>query len=382
MVPGVRRNRQALVATGLTAIVVVLILYLFRGAFIPFIFGGILAYMFHPVVKAVEGLMPWRRRRPGLSRTIAILIICGNFLGVVAGVLAIVIPPALGEGRDFIASAPEFYSRARATVERWNQEYATRVPEDVRNTFEDALTNFGNAVMRQVEAALKGTIGTLSSAFGFFIGLAIIPVFLYYLLKDREALAEGVSATFPAAIRPHALSILDIVNRVLGAYVRAQLLLGLVVGTMVFLGLFFLRIKFSVLLAIIAGFTEFIPIIGPLLGAIPGILVTLATSPEKTIWVVLVYVGVQQLENSLLVPRIQGQSLNIHPIVVMVVIVVGSQIAGLWGIIVGPPLAATAIAVVKYFRQEWDREMPPLEAVYPIKPGVPAEGVASEDDDP
>lgn len=382
MTPEVRHNRRALVATGLIAIVVVLILYLFRGAFIPFIFGGILAYMLHPVVKVVEGVMPWRVRRPGLTRTIAILIIYGIFLGVVAGVLAIVIPPALREGRDFITSAPEFYSQARATLEKWNVEYTTRVPEDVRKTIDDALANVGNAIKGQVEGAFKGTIGTLTNAFSLFIGLAIVPVFLYYLLKDREILAEGVSATFPATIRPHALSILDIVNRVLGAYVRAQLLLGLVVGLVVFVILTLLGIKFAVLLAIIAGFTELIPIIGPWLGAIPGILVTLATAPEKTIWVVLGYVGVQILEGSLLVPRIQGQSLNIHPIVVMLVIVVGSQIAGLWGIIVGPPLAATAIAVIKYFSKEWDREMPTPETEYGVKPGVPAERVASDDNDP
>jgi predicted PurR-regulated permease PerM len=373
LTPYIRGNRRALVATGLAIILVLLLLYWFRGALLPFLLGAILAYILLPIVKALEGVLPWGERRPALRRTSAILILYAIALLSLGVALALLVPIIFQEVKDFIQSVPDLYSQARARLEGLNQDYVRTVPEEIRQRVDQALANAGNFLLGRWQGALTRTVTTLTNAFSLLIGLAILPVFLYYLLKDREGLLAGVSAALPGAIRPHALNVLAIANRVLGAYVRAQLLLGLVVGIVVFLGLFFLGIQFALLLGIIAGFTELIPIIGPWLGALAGILVTLATTPEKILWVVPLYIGVQVLQNTLLVPRIQGQALNIHPIVVMVVLIIGGQLAGLWGVILGPPLVATAIAVIKYFGQEWSRQMPPEGPKEPV--GV----VAAED---
>ena len=110
-------------------------------------------------------------------------------------------------------------------------------------------------------------------------------------------------------------------------------------------------------LGIIAGVSELIPIVGPLIGGAAGILVTLATAPEKVVWVALLYLGVQLVENALLVPRVHAGTLNLHPIAVIVVIIVGGHFFGFWGIIFGPPLVSMAKDVVKYLAHEWD--LPP-----------------------
>lgn len=102
-----------------------------------------------------------------------------------------------------------------------------------------------------------------------------------------------------------------------------------------------------------AGFSELIPIVGPIIGAIPGILVTLATDPEKIIWVILMYLIIQLLENSLMVPRIQSQALKVHPVVIMLALVVGSEFAGLYGLILGPPIVAVIKEVV-YYLKKWN----------------------------
>ena len=127
----------------------------------------------------------------------------------------------------------------------------------------------------------------------------------------------------------------------------------MVVGVVVFIGLWLLGVPFALVLGLVAGITELIPVIGPWLGAIPGLLVVLATAPEKFIWVALLYLGVQLLENSLLVPRIQGESLNLHPVMVLAALIVGSEVAGLWGMILGPPLAAAGRGVLLYFLDVW-----------------------------
>jgi predicted PurR-regulated permease PerM len=109
------------------------------------------------------------------------------------------------------------------------------------------------------------------------------------------------------------------------------------------------------LLGVAAGMTELMPIIGPWIGGAAGVLVALATAPDKVLWVILLYLAIQLLENSLLVPRIQGDALKLHPIAVMIIIVVGSQMFGIWGIILGPLLVAGARDIIMYFVVEWNR---------------------------
>ena len=223
----------------------------------------------------------------------------------------------------------------------------------MRIQIEGILEDQGSILINAGQSVIGKTLGTVTNTVTTVIGLAIVPFMLFYLLKDREAATEEIYSLMPSESQKHAKNIVNITNRVLGSYVRAQLTLGVIVGTVVSVGLYFLGIKFSVLLGIVAGVTELIPIIGPLLGAVPGILVTLASSPEKILWVLSLYVGIQLIENTLLVPRIQGHAVQMHPIIIMFVLVVGSEAAGLFGVIISVPLAAVSRDVFKYFYNEW-----------------------------
>lgn len=354
MPPTLRINRYVLLAIGI--IVGGYVLYMLKGALFPFFVGGMLAYILHPVVTRLEHLMPWRERRPGLSRVTAILIVYAAAIGLVVGVLIVVIPPAFDQSKEFIDSLPSFFERARTTVEGWNEQYASRIPEDIRLQIEERFQDAGSILVAAGQNVLSRTLGAVSHALTIVLGLAAVPVVLFYLLKDRESLLESTVSIFPSNAREHARNVITIINNVFAAYVKAQLFLGLVVGVMVFLGLFFLGIRFAILLGVLAGLFELMPIIGPWLGAIPGILVTLATSPEDIVWVILLYLGIQLFENLLLLPRVQSHALKVHPIVIIMVIVIGSEVAGLWGVVLGPPLAAAVKGVYIYFSQVWSEQ--------------------------
>ena len=357
--PQARRNRLILVAGGL--ILVVGLLVLARGALFPFILSGALAYLLFPVVKALESLMPWRKRWPNLSRVVSILLIYVAAIAVLAGALAIIIPPTFRQAVEFVDEVPDLLGRARTTVEGWNEQYSSRVPEDVREVIEDKLNSASSVLISAARSVVGKTATTVTNAVTTIIGLAIVPFMIFYLLKDRETAVEGFYSVMPPDVQRHARNVVSITNQVFGAYIRAQLTLTVVVGTLVFVGLFLLGIRFSAVLGVIAGVTELVPVIGPLLGAIPGILVTLATSPNDLVPVLLLYVGIQLVENALLVPRIQGRAVEIHPAIIMVILVVASEAAGLWGVILAVPVAAVARDVFKYFYQEWTEASPLLD---------------------
>lgn len=352
--PEASRNRLILVLVILALVIGLLVVA--RGALFPFVLSAVLAYLLHPVVRTLESWMPWRERWPNASRIGAVLLIYIGALVVLAAALAIIIPPAFRQGSEFVDDVPELFAQARTTVEGWSERYASEVPEDVKEKIENTLKSGSSILISAGRTVLSRTVGAVANTLTMVLGLAVIPFMLFYLLKDREAAVAGFYSLMPANVRHHTRNVLAITNGIVGAYVRAQLTLALVVGVVAFIGLFALGVRFSVLLAVIAGVSELIPVVGPLIGAVPGILVTLATSPGDLVWVISLYAGIQLVENAFLVPRIQGQAVDIHPALIMLILVIASEAAGLFGVILAVPVAAVARDVFKYFYNEWSAE--------------------------
>lgn len=347
----------------LGAIVVVLLIYQLRSALLPFIIGGALVYILDPFVTWLERRTSWMSDRPELKRVILIAVIfivaaIIAIIAIIAGITAIV-----NQVQAFIRDLPQLIEAARVTFESVSTRFAIDIPPELSSLVQDATQNIGNLVVEALKRVATGTMRVVSQTVSLLLGLAMVPLILFYILKDKGKIIEGMLNTLTPESRRHTESILTILDDVFGSYIRGQLILGLVVGLVVFLGLFVLSLLFAPnmtpytpVLGIVAGITELIPVIGPWLGAIPGIIVTLAFAPNMIIPVILLYILVQLLENSLLVPRIQSDSLNLHPVMIIAALIVGSEVAGLWGIILGPPLAAAGRAVLLYFLNEWRTE--------------------------
>jgi predicted PurR-regulated permease PerM len=199
---------------------------------------------------------------------------------------------------------------------------------------------------------------------GFIVGLLIIPFWLFYVLKDKDRGFNAFNNMLPRSWRSDVWRLLRIINGILSSYIRGQLLLGLVVGAAVTIAMLVVGAPYPIILGIISGFTEIIPVIGPVVGAVPGVLLALF-HPEGWVMVLkvlAVYVGVQQLENNLLVPKIQGDSVKLHPAIIMVSLVVGSQVAGFIGLVAAVPLAAMLRVVYLYAYRRLTEGYSPREA--------------------
>ena len=245
------------------------------------------------------------------------------------------------------------YERSRITIESWSHEITERIPEEVRAQLEEAVAGGGNVLADAARGVIERTISRVSNAVTLVIGLAVVPFFLFYALKDREKVVGGLYTMLPPTGRMHTRNVVLLVNEVVGSYARAQLPSATIVGLLIFVGLTILGIEFAAVLGLVARLFGLIPIIGPLLGAVPGLLVALASSPEKVIGVALVNVAVQLIENNLIAPRIQGSAVRLNPAIIMATLVLASEIAGLWGVIVAVPLVAAARDVFVYFYNEW-----------------------------
>ncbi|MDE2900606.1 MAG: AI-2E family transporter [Chloroflexota bacterium] len=348
------RERAYLLGFGAILLGFLALVFWLGSVLLPFGISVVAAYVLLPVAQFLERLMPWRRNRPDLARFVAVAAIFVAAHAAFIGVLLLLIPAIIDEGRQFARDFPEFLSGARVTVEGWVEQYVDVVPQDVREQIEMVLSEAGDIVGGAAFNVAQQTVGVITGSFAFILALATAPVLIFYLMKDSGMITRSLHYPFPSDLRPHLHNFLRMADRTLGGYLRGQLVLGVVVGTVAGLGLWALGISAAPMLGVVAGLTELVPIIGPWIGGAVGVVVTLATEPDKVVWVILLYLVIQLMENTLLVPRIQAETLSLHPVVVILVITLGSQFFGLWGVVLGPPMTALGRDLIVYFYRHWN----------------------------
>ena len=331
-------------------VIVFLLLYALRSALLPFVFGLVLAYLLLPVISWIEKRLPRQNKWQQPKRVTLILLIFIVLLGLVGFFSFFIFTAVIDAFLGLVQNAPQYISEGLRTLQEWAELLRQQFPPEMRQQVDKFILDVGVAVGNAIRDVFARGISFIPSTFSLILGFASLPIFLFYILKDSERLNKGLYSALSPWVAEHTKNIVSIIERVLGRYIRAQLMLGVIVAYLCFIGLLILRIEFAAALAAFAGATELIPLLGPWIGGGAAVIVTLAIAPGKAIWVALLFLLVQLLENNLLVPRIQGGYLRIHPALLVVLLVLGAYIAGFWGIILAAPLTATIVEIYKYVR--------------------------------
>jgi predicted PurR-regulated permease PerM len=361
------------------AIVVGIVLYLGRHALTPFVVGALIVYVLDPPVGWLARLRVAGRTMP---RGLAVLIVyLASFVAVVEG-LALLLGPLVRQLIEFLGDLPRLTAALEDALARLGETYRSlELPPTIREFLDEALADLadgpGGFDLGALLPIAQSILGTAASFFGFLI----IPIWAFYILRDRVRLTNRLKEALPRAWHDDAWAVLSIIERTFGRWIRAQIVLGLIIGVATYGGLLLLGwfvdprfLQFALLLAVIAAILELLPIIGPIIAMLPTLLIALTASEPVTavIAVLVLYIVVQQFEGAVLVPKIQGDALSLHPSVVIFVLIVGAAIAGLPGAILSIPVTAAASSVYAYlFRRLSDDE-----------PAPPADDSRSGDDEP
>lgn len=347
--PPTPRVALVLIAAGIIGI----LLYLGREALSPFIVGLLIVYLLDPPVERLSRLQAGRFRVP---RWLAILIVYVVAIVVVVEVLNLTLQPLIRQLADFIRNIPELvrsFDRLLAQVADFYE--GLQLPQEIRDLIAQAIADFGQGAGSFDPSILLPVFGGIAAFIGTVFAFFIVPFWAFYILKDRPSLTKSFDSALPAEWHTDTWAVIDIVDHVFGRWVRAQLVLGLTVGVATFIGLMVLSVvvdpvfgRFAVLFAVLAGLLELLPIIGPIISAIPPLLVALTVSPQAVVAVFLLYLAIQQLENTILVPKIQGDAVQLHPSAVVFALIVGGAIAGLLGAILALPITAAARDIYRY----------------------------------
>ncbi len=335
----------------LIALAVILILTLiFSSALWPFLVGLVVVNIFVPVVDWIQNHLPLKKRFSGAKRIFSIILSSAIILGAGGFFAAYIIRAVIGALTDILFQAPILIEQAFNALQSWLEEFRLLMPEDYAGDLFLNIEEITVSLMQAAQDALLDALLRLPSTMGIIFGIFILPFILFYLLRDWHSLWKRLQEKMPVDVRGHASNILYIIKYVIGGYIRAQGVLGIGVGIIVYIGLVILGVPFAPALAGVAFIGEFIPIVGPWASGAFAVIIALATVPEAAIWVAVLYIAANGIENSLLRPKIEGSFLKLHPALVLFLIVVGSYVAGFWGLVLIVPLSATFIRLVRYVR--------------------------------
>ncbi len=347
------RSHWRLIVFILGLVFVFWLLWVLRSVLLPFIVGFILAYLLLPIIRWVEKHLPGAGKKPKLKQLKRISIIVVVYLlalaviGLVIFYAITIVGKALG---TLTQDASRIIPNGLAAITQWLKSLPILSPSSIQQKIDVYSTQAGAALPNVLKDFLTRGVKIVQTSAGMILGFIIMPIFIFFILKDWDRLRDKFYAALPLWTRTHTKSIFSILQNVVVRYIRGQLLLGLAVGLCAYILLMVLRIDFALPLAIFAAATELVPMIGPWLGGSLAVVVTLATSPEKVIWVAIGYLLIQLLENNLLVPRIQGSQMEIHPAFIIVLSVLGAYFAGIVGFIIILPLTMAIIKIFKYLR--------------------------------
>lgn len=347
LLAAVRRNRLGIFVTA-CGVLLAWVLWSAHGALPAFVIGLALAFVLDPMVTFLE--------RRGVPRWGGVLIAFALVVAVIWGLAAFAVAPLAEQSREFIARLPELGAAVGSLQHDLDAWYRSLpLSPDMRAALDAAIERAETAFGTAIRDFLGPAVGTLVRTVGFIVGLVVIPVWLFFVLRDRERLPRAIASAVPAGWRADADNVLAILARVGGRWVRGQLLLGVAIFLATVIGLTVLTFvgfrefgSFTLVLALIAGVLEWFPIIGPIVAAVPAILVGLTISPTAAIAVAVLYLAIQQLENNLLVPKILGDAVELHPAVLIVALVVGGALFGIGGAILAAPVVAAGRDLYRY----------------------------------
>lgn len=343
------RNSYRYMLLAVLAAASIYFLYLVRVIFLSLALAVLLVYLINPVVVAVE--------KKGTPRVWAIAIVYLALTILFVSLILYGMPYFLVQMDNLAEALPRYIRQAQQLVENLQAGYARAgIPEVIRNLIDQRLVNLEGYLVALVNGIVEGILGMA----GYLLNVLLAPVLAFYLLRDAEAIKARIINFIPAGLRGDALHLGHEIDQVLNNFVRGYLLVGLIVGALTAGALSLLGLEFAIMLGIFAGIMEFIPYFGPFIGAVPAVALAGIQSWWLVLKVVIVFVIIQQLESIVISPKILGNRVGLHPVLVIMALLAGGQLYGLVGVLVAVPIVAVlkVVAVFVWRRMALSSECP------------------------
>ncbi|MFA5029717.1 MAG: AI-2E family transporter [Patescibacteria group bacterium] len=288
------------------------------------------------LTSAFDPWVGWLHRHR-IPRVVGILLIYLVLFSVLAGAIYLIIPPIVIEVNELSKDFPFYW-------EKINNGFSTIQNFSDQQGWGKSVSDSLAALQSNIGLAANSVLGTIFSFFGGVVSFFIIIMLTFYMTVEEQALKRSLRFLVPVKYQPYVSQLINRMQEKIGLWFRGQLALSLIIFLACLIGLSALQVKYALVLALFAGVTEIIPYLGPFLGAIPAVFVAFTQSPILALWVFILYIVIQQLENTVLVPKVMQKAVGLNPVIVIIVVLIGARLAGVLGVLLSVPVA-TALSV-------------------------------------
>ena len=306
---------------------------------LPVILSGLLFYLLNPLVDLME--------KYKINRVLAISIIFIIIAILLIIGLAVAIPNLQRQVVIFAQNVPRYLEDADRVI---NDLVTKRLPDDFRPQLEQVLANFSTQATAWASnissKAVNWVSALISGTSQVIVALIIMPFMLFYLLRDGKGLRDYITQFLPNKLREPVGKVLSEVNQQLSNYVRGQITVAVIVAIMFIIFFKIIGLRYAVTLGITAGFLNLVPYLGSFLAMIPALVLGLIAGPVMLLKVIIVFIVEQTIEGRFVSPLILGSQLNIHPITILFVLLTSGSMFGIWGVLLGIPIYASAKVVI------------------------------------
>jgi predicted PurR-regulated permease PerM len=327
------------------ALLISVAMYQVRTVLMLVYVSALLAVGLAPIVRAVERqkLLPVGTRR--FPRWLAILTLYLTLLVVVVGVSLAVVPPLVDQAQALSTRLPDLFVRGqRFLIDRGLLDHEVTVTEALRKAPSGVLGTGGDAA--------TAVVGALFGLVGGVFGVVTILILTFYMLVESDAIFRRFVRLFPVEQRRRVATVSSDISVKVSAWMGGQLLLGLIIGVTATLGLWLLGVPYYFVLGLIAGIGELIPMVGPLLSAIPAVIVAFTVSPGLAAGTALFFLAQQQFENHLLVPKVMERQVGVSAVTVIIALLIGGSLLGIVGALLAVPTAAAVQVIFDELTQD------------------------------
>jgi len=287
----------------------------------------------------IDPFADWMHARR-MPRVLAVLVVYLFLFAVVAAVAFLLLPVLFAEIRGFAQNAA---SASGAFAYAYDRLHDFSAGLGLEQGFQSAAASMRESLADSV----AGLFSTVKGAIGGIAALFIVLVLAFYLVAEEDAARSYFKNLAPKKYQARIVRVLRKIEEKIGAWLRGQIILGLIVGTAAYVGLLFLHVPYALLLGIIAGLLEAVPYLGPLLSAIPAVLLGFSVSPVTGGLVLLLYFVIQEFENNLIVPQVMQRATGLNPVVSILALLAGAKIGGAAGVMLAIPVSIILMVILQ-----------------------------------
>lgn len=313
-------------------------LWFVRGSLYPFVLASVMAYLLHPFTRAVQA--------KGVNRFWAILSVYIIASGVLLLFCLLIVPLIIADMQQLSQILPAIVANSQELIDQMGQHYhSISLPAAVRQQVDAALFTAQNDVTAVITDLANGAVKLVR----YSLGILISPILAFYLLYDWDKIKDHFVLLVPKSGRRQVTTLIKDLDDVLAGVVRGQLLVAAIVGTCVTGGLYFLQVPFAILIGFIAGVLDIIPYFGAIIGAAPAVTLSLLQSPALAMKVGLLFLVIHQLEGMIIGPKILGDTIGLHPLIIIFCLFAGGELFGVTGMLLAVPVAAVFKVCWRHF---------------------------------